>query len=213
MSYTIHKLTYSDGRAFRYHISDDAGNLRYVAERTGLLLPSPTNLVEFFGPDHNPSGRLQPPEVAPWRRGMRYKLFVGEEAKKPYAIIQETWRLVDILLLRLPRYEIQLGKYRYVVQGSRYGGQFYGIFLPREDEETEVAEEEVEESEKPAEIKELMEIDEDEDEPEPDKMKVGEIRRSTAGPSYIIEVNAAPLRQSPLALAAMAILIDMEMHS
>ncbi|MEA3338919.1 MAG: hypothetical protein U9R15_03040 [Chloroflexota bacterium] len=210
MSYIIHKLTYSDGQAFRYHISDDAGNLCYVAERTGLLLPSPTNLVEFFDPDHGPSGRLQPPEVAPWRRGMRYELFVGAEAEKAHAVIQETWRLVDILLLRLPRYEIQLGKYRYIVQGSRYGGQFYGIFLPCEDEETEVAEEEIEESEKLAEIKELVEMDEDE--PEPDKVKVGEIRRSTAGPSYIIEADVAPLRQSPLALAAMVILIDMEMH-
>ena len=135
MSYTIRKLTYSDGRAFRYHISDDTGNLRYVAERTGMLLPSPTHLVEFFDPDRNPSGRLQPPGVAPWRRGTQYEVFVGEETEKPYAVIQETWRLVDILLLRLPRYEIQLGEYYYTVQGSRYGGNLYEIFRPCKEEE------------------------------------------------------------------------------
>ena len=121
MSYEIHKLTYSDGRAFRYHVLDDTGNLRYIAEPTGLQRPSPTRLVEFFDPDHNPSGRLQPPEVAPWMRAKRYEVFVGEEAEEPYAVIQETWRLVDILLLRLPSYNVQLGEYHYVIWGSRYG--------------------------------------------------------------------------------------------
>ncbi len=213
MSYAIHKLTYSDGRAFRYHISDDAGNLRYLAERTGLLLPSPTNLVEFFDPDHNLSGRLQPPDVAPWRRGTRYKVFVGEgEAEKPHAVIQETWRLVDVLLLRLPRYEIQLGAHRYIVQGSRYGGQFYEIFFPWEDEEAaEAVGEDEEEVEAVEESEELAEADEEE--PEPDKVKVGEIQRPTVGPSYFVEADVAPLRQSPLALAALVILIDMEIHS
>ncbi|HEY72886.1 MAG: hypothetical protein DRJ03_29940 [Chloroflexi bacterium] len=210
MSYTIHKLTYSDGRAFRYHISDEAGNLGYVAERTGMLLPSPTYLVEFFDPDHNPSGRLQPPDVAPWRRGMHYELFVGaEEVEEPYAVIQETWRLVDILLLRLPRYEIQLGKHCYIVQGSRYGGQFYEIFLPWEDEQALEENEETEAVE--AAEGELPE--EDKEESEPDKVKVGEIRRPKVGPSYTVEVDAAPLRQSPLALAATVILIDMEVYS
>jgi len=204
MSYTIRKLTYSDGRAFCYHISDDAGNLRYVAERTGMLLPSPTYLVEFFDPDHNLSGRLQPPEVAAWRRGMRYKVFVGEEAEEPYAMIRETWRLVDILLLRLPRYEIQLGEYCYTVQGSRYGGNFYEIFHPCEEETIGGVDEQVEESE---------EIEMDEEETEPKQVKVGQIQRPTAGPSYIIEADVAPLRQSLLVLAAMVILIDMEMYS
>ena len=36
-------------------------------------------------------------------------------------MIRERWRLVDILLLRLPRYEVQLGGYCYVARGSRYG--------------------------------------------------------------------------------------------
>ena len=81
-TYIVHKLTYSDGRAYRYHVSDDAGNVRYVAERTGMQLPSPTRLVEFFDPDHNPSGRLQPPATVPWLRGTRYEIFVGEETEE-----------------------------------------------------------------------------------------------------------------------------------
>ncbi len=213
MNYTIRKLTYSDGRAFRYHISDDDGNLRYVAERSGMFLPSPTYLVDFFDPDHNPSGRLQPPDVAPWRRGKRYEVFVGAE-EEPYAVIQETWRLVDILLLRLPHYQVQLGEYRYTVQGSRYGGRFYEILEPSEEKEVE----EVEESEETGAVSawpdgtfDLEKEDEEASEQERRK-SVGLIRRPTAGPSYTVESDAAPLRQAPLVLASLVILIDMEMH-
>lgn len=208
MSCTIHKLTYSDGRAFRYHISDDAGNLRYVAERTGMLLPSQTHLVEFFDPDRKPSGRLQPPAVVPWQRATQYEVFVGDKTKEPYAVIRETWKLVDVLLLRLPRYEIQLGGHCYTVQGSRYGGHFYEIFLPCEEK----AIEEADTGESTAQG-EPEEVKTEEERVEPERVKVGQIQRPTAGPSYIVEADAAPLRQALLTLAAMVILIDMEMHS
>jgi hypothetical protein len=200
MSYTIHKQTYSDGRAYCYHISDVSGNLRYVAERTGMLIPSPTRLVEFFDPGHNLAGRLQPPDVAPWQRGTHYEVFVGQEAEEPYAVIEERWGLVDILLLRLPRYEVQLGKHYYVVRGSRYGERFYEIFRPLEEEERG-DEEEVDEERA------------EEDEDRPKETKVGEIERPTAGPSYTVESGAAPLRQALLVLAALVILIDMELYS
>jgi len=204
MSYAIHKQTYAEGQAYRYHLLDEAEHLRYVAERTGLLLPSPTRLVEFFDPDHNPVGRLQPPDTAPWQRGKRYEVFIcneGEEAEEPHAVIREQWGLVDVLLLRLPCYEVQLGEYRYIAQGSRYGERFYEIFRLRgeggADEETGADEE----------------IGEDEEGHEPQEMKVGQIQRPTIGPDYIVETDAAPLRQAPLVLAALVILIDMDLCS
>jgi len=207
MNYAIHKRTYADGQAYRYHISDEAGHLCYIAEPTGRLLPSPTRLVEFFDPDHNRTGRLQPPVVAPWRRGKRYEVFTyseGEETKEPHAVIQERWRLVDILLLRLPRYEVQLGDYCYLVRGSRYGERFYEIFHLRGEEGID---------EGTGKDEEIGKIGENGEEHELKEVKVGQIQRSTAGPSYIVEADAAPLRQAPLVLAALAILIDMELHS
>ncbi len=194
MSYAIHKQTYSEGLAYRYHILDEAGKLCYVAERTGLLLPSPTRLVEFFDADHSPAGRLQPPDVAPWRRGKSYEVFVGGEAEEPYTVIRERWRLVDIILLRLPRYEVQLERQRYIARGSRYGERFYEVFRQRGDEG----------------------VDEgrvNKGKPTPKEVKVGQIQRPTAGPSYIVEASVAPLRQAPLVLTALAILIDVELHS
>jgi hypothetical protein len=201
MSYMIYKQTYAEGQAYRYHLSDEAEHLRYVAERTGLLLPAPTRLVEFFDPDHNLVGRLQPPDAAPWQRRKRYEVFVGEKSEEPHAVIREQWRLVDILLLRLPRYDVQLGKYCYTAQGSRYGEHFYEILRPRGEGETN------------KEIGANEEIGEDEEENEPQEMKVGQIQRPTVGPDYIVETHAAPLRQAPLVLAALVILIDMELYS
>jgi len=200
MSYAIHKQTYADGQAYRYHISDEAGHLCYIAKPTGMLLPSPTRLVEFFDLDHNLAGRFQPRAVAPWWREKRYDVFVGKETGEPHAVIREQWRLVDILLLRLPRYEVQLGKYYYTARGSRYGEHFYEIFRPCGEEGTnkERVDEEMGEGEKGH---------------EPEEIKVGQIQHPTSGPSYIVETDAAPLRQSPLVLAALAILIDVELRS
>lgn len=216
MNYTIHKLTYSDGRAYSYHVSDDAGRLHYVAEPTGLLLPSPTRLIEFFDPDHNLAGRLQPPDVAPWQHARHYEVFLGErkaeEEEEPLAVIRERWNLVDILLLRLPRYEVSLGEFRYVTRGSRYGEHFYEVFRPRGKEEE--VDEEVEEEEIEKETDEgVGEPTEEEEEPQPSEVKVGEIRRPAAGASYVVEIDAAPLRQSLLVLAALVILIDIELFS
>lgn len=234
-TYTIHKQTYSDGRAYRYRMSDDAGRLCYIAKRTGLLRPAPTRLVEFFDPDDNLSGRLQPPDLAPWLRASRYELYVGEEEAEaetevePQALIKETWNLVDILLLRLPRYQIQMGQNRYVIRGSRYSTHFYEIYDHTGEEEIEETPEvledfdveatEVAEPEEPEEIdvQPLEELEEQFEEQlalaRAEENKVGELYRPAAGPSYVIETDAAPLRQAPLVLAAIATLIDMELHS
>ncbi len=207
MSYAIQKQTYADGQAYRYHILDETDRLRYVAEPTGRLLPSPTRLVEFFDPDHNRVGRVQPADVASWRRAEQYEIFTGEETERPQATIVERWRLVDILLLRLPRYVMQLGTYSYVVRGSRYGGSFYQIFHLCEGEDVETV------AEHPASDDGGTETEESEEEPQNREVAVGQIERPVAGPSYLVETDAAPLRQAPIVLAALVILIDMELYS
>jgi hypothetical protein len=228
----VHKLTYADGRAYRYLVSDGDRKLLYVAKRTGLLLPGQTRLTEFFDAEENPVGRLQPPDVAPWLRAKDYDVYIGEE-EEPFAVIREHWRLVDILLLRLPRYEVHIGEHHYIAEGNRYDtDRFYGIFVLEEEEspveeveaapdfalEAEDTGEKAAESEVGAEefegVKVLEElVDEDiEEETEPEREQVGQIECPTAGPSYIVEIDAEPLRQAPLVLAALVALIDMERH-
>jgi hypothetical protein len=253
----IHKLTYADGRAYRYLISDRNRQLCYVAKWTGQLLPAQTRLVEFFDTEENRVARLQPPDVAPWVRAKDYLVYIGEEEEEeeeeerkegeegdeaepePFAVIRESWKLVDVLLLRMPRYEIHLGEHHYLAEGSRYDtGHFYGIFLLEEEEESPVEKVEApdfvleaEGGEKaagtkpsesegaevgdwPADAEVLKEIvEEDVEEAEPEREQVGFIECPSAGPSYVIETDAEPLLEAPLLLASLAILIDMEQHS
>jgi hypothetical protein len=233
---TVHKLTYADGRAYGYIISDDKRQLRYVGKRTGLHLPAQTRLVEFFDVENNLVGRLQPPDIAPWLRVKDYNVFVGEETEEPCAVIHEQWRLVDILLLRLPRYEVRMGEHHYVAQGSRYGTNVYRILLPDEEEEEEETEKEAQEETiesifEPPEAPEVeteaeaedwgefdagkLELPEDEEVDEKlraEEIEVGRIEQPAAGPSYIVETEAEPLREMPLVMAALVVLIDMEQH-
>ena len=139
--------------------------------------------------------------MADWRKN------TGQVLRNVVRVLYDQ-SVVDVLLLRLPRYEIQLGEHCYTVQGSRYGGHFYEIFLPCEEEaieETDAGESTVQ--------GEPEEMKTEEEGAEPERIKVGQIQRPTAGPSYVVEADSAPLRQALLTLAAMVILIDMEMHS
>jgi hypothetical protein len=208
----IHKQTYSGGWAYRYRVLDEAGQLCCVAEPTGLLLPTPTRLVEFFDADHELVGRLQPSDVASWRRVKRYELFVTEEAEESCAVIREWSRLVDVLLLRLARYEVQLGRDCYVIRGSRYGERFYEIFRARGGEAEEVDEGQVDE----VRVDEGVEQGEEAEAAgrraaKPTEARVGQIQRPAAGPSYVVETDAAPLCRAPTVLVAVVILIDLEL--
>lgn len=212
MRTAIHKQTYSGGWAYRYRVLDEAGQLCCVAEPTGLLLPTPTRLVEFFDADHELVGRLQPSDVASWRRVKRYELFVAEEAEEPCAVIREWSRLVDVLLLRLARYEVQLGRDCYVIRGSRYGERFYEIFRARGGEAEEVDEGQVDE----VRVDEGVEQGEEAEAAgrraaKPREARVGQIQRPAAGPSYVVETDAAPLCRAPTVLIAVVILIDLEL--
>lgn len=233
----IHKLTYADGHAYRYLISDGDRQLKYIAKRTGMLLPGQTRLTEFFDPEENLVGRLQPPDVAPWQRAKDYDIYISGE-EEPFAVIHERWRMVDILLLRMPRYEVHIGEHHYIAEGNRYDtDNFYGIFVLEEEEEPpaeeveappdfalesegteetpaepEIETEEFEGIEGAAVLEELT-AEDIEEEAEPERAQVGQIECPSAGPSYIVEIEAEPLRQAPLVLAALVTLIDMERHS
>jgi len=206
MIYHIHKLTYSEGRAYRYRVTDEAGEVRYIAEPTGAFLPVPTRLVTLFDAGHRSVGRIEPAPPSPWRWVREYTLVLADD-QRPYATIEERWTLVDRILLRLPSYLIHIGDHTYIAQGNRHGERFYELFLRLPEEE---------EPEEPPPSDELSlgeaaeEIEEDEGLRRGEK--VGEVLRPPVGPNYIVEVEAAPLRQAPLVLTAVAVLADMHLH-
>jgi hypothetical protein len=228
VDFTIDKLTYADGMAYRYHIRDEDGQLLFVADRSGMLLPSPTRLVEFFDPSRNLAARLQPPDLLPWQRATRYQVLVGGEVE-PYAVLHERLSLVDLLLLRMPRYTVEIGEHRYGGRAARYGSMLCQLRpAPEEEEEPEGVEPygQADAAEQPeAKQVEVRPLDElvaegeaaDEEAEAADQAALATVERPASGASYSVTVEevpeAAPLREDLFALASLAILIDIELFS
>jgi hypothetical protein len=175
-------------------VVDREGEVRYLAEPTGLFLPTPTRQITLFDADHQPLARLEPLATSPWRWTRTYALLLEGETESNVAI-EERWTLVDRLLLRLPTYTLRVGAYTYTAHGKRYGEALYELFEPQGTER---------------ELPEGVDLPVEEEEPQP--RKVGEILHPPVGPNYLILVEADPLRQAPLALAAFVVLVDLHLH-
>lgn len=218
MSLGVYRETYSENQVYRYRITDEADQVQYLAEPTGATLPNPTRLVTLFDADHVAVGRLEPSPVSPWRLCGEYTL-VLEGREEPLAVIEERWNLVDLILLRLPRYVLHLEGSSYVARGSRYRERLYEIFpySPEEEQESlgralESLEEALVESgqvEAQAEEREeaqlrraLEEVVQSWGEP------LGAIVRPVRGPNYVVEMGAPALEEAPLVLAALVVIVD-----
>jgi hypothetical protein len=193
--YAVHKHVYADGRAYRYRFLDENEQLHYTAEATGMTLPVPTRRVDFFDVDDRPAGRIQPVEGSPWQPTTRYQVLAGEQADDMQAAVRQRRRLVDILLLRPPHYEIELGAHHFVAWGSRYGEDLYTIFDSSADVDVERG----------------IELSDDGLADQGSRFPaVGWIRHPVTGPNYTVQAEDPALRQALLTLLALVILIDME---
>ncbi len=202
MSYGIYKESYTGREAYRYRVVDGEDRLCYLAEPTGMFLPDPTRLVTFFNPDHEPIGRLEPAPRPSWQLSGTYSLLLESE-EQPRAVIEEQWSLVDLILLRLPHYVLRIGTRTYVALGNRYGERLYELFLPAAGTIPELEEAELDDVGMAQAL--IMIAQERRGE------QVGELTCPTRGPNYLVEAEPASLRQSPLALAGLIIIVDMHL--
>lgn len=206
MNLRVYKESFSEHQVYRYRITDEADRTLYLAEPTGFFLPTPTREITLLGPDREPVGRVEPPDPSRWPWGGEYTVVLGGR-ETPLAVVAEQWELVDMLLLRLPRYLFQWEGVSYIARGSRFGERFYEIFpyLPETGEETEetvdVAELDV------ARLEEVAEKEEHRwGEP------VGLIQRPSRGPHYQAEVWAFPLQEATILLGVLVILADLHLQ-
>ncbi|MBC7227919.1 MAG: hypothetical protein H5T61_11925 [Thermoflexales bacterium] len=208
----VYKASFSEHQVYRYRITDEADQTLYLAEPTGFFLPNPTREVTLLGPNREFLGRVEPPDPSRWPWGGEYAV-VLEGQESPLAVITEQWELVDMLLLRLPRYLFQWEGASYIARGSRFGERFYEIFpyAPEAREEAESAAADlgmVDVAE--LDLARLEEVAEKEERRwgEP----VGVIQRPPSGPHYQAEVWASPLQGAPLLLGVLVILADLHLQ-
>lgn len=208
----VYKESFSEHQVYRYRVTDEADRTLYLAEPTGLFLPNPTRQITLFSPDREPVGRVEPPDISRWPWGGEYTV-VLESQEPPLAVVVEQWELVDMLLLRLPRYLFQWEGASYIARGSRFGERFYEIFpyIPESAGEAEgtgadtgtvdVAELDMDRLEEVAEKEERRWGE-----------PVGAIQRPPRGPHYQAEVWVSPLQNAPLLLGVLVILADLHIQ-
>lgn len=207
----VYKESFSEHQVYRYRIADEADRMLYLAEPTGFFLPNPTRQITLFSPDREPVGRVEPPDPSRWPWGGEYTVVLEGQESSP-TVVTERWELVDMLLLRLPRYFFQWEGTSYIARGSRFGERFYEIFPCSlkngeaegpEDENGAIGVAELD-------LARLEEVAEREEclwgEP------VGAIRRPSRGPHYQVEVLTSHLQGAPLLLTVLVILADLHIQ-
>jgi len=206
----VYKETFSEHQAYRYRVTDEADQTLCLAEPTGLFLPNPTREITLWGPNREPLGRVTPPDSSRWPWGGEYTVVLADQETP--LVVTEQWELVDMLLLRLPRYHFQWEGTPYVARGNRFGEQFYEIFLctPETGEEAEAATD--------AGTVSLADLDVAELERAAEREKhrwgepVGAIRRPSRGPHYQAEVWDSSLQEAHLLLAVLVVLADLHLQ-
>lgn len=207
----VYKETFSELQVYRYRVTDEANRTLYLVEPTGLFLPNPTLEITVWDADRTPIGRIEPPDPSQWPWGGTYTVVLeGQEA--PLVIIQEQWEMVDLLLLRLPRYLFRWEGQSYIARGHRFGEQFYHIF-PSPPPSGETGQEVP--GGVPADAAEL-DLEKLEEVAEQEISKWGEpagvIRRPVRGPHYQAEAWAPPLQKAHLLLTALVVLADLHLQ-
>lgn len=206
----VYKETFSERQVYRYRVTDEDDRLLYLVEPTGFFLPNPTRQVTLLDADGLPVGRIEPPEQFRWPGGGDYTV-VLEEQETPLVVITEQWELVDLLLLRLPRYFFQWDGNPYIARGNRFGERFYEIFS-YSPEPVEAASEDIGVDALPADLDpaKLQEVAEKEvrhwGEP------IGAIWRPPRGAHYLAEFWAPPLQNVPLLLTVLIVLADLHLQ-
>ncbi len=208
----VYKESFSEHQVYRYRITDEADRMLYLAEPTGLFLPHPTRQITLLGPDREPVGRLEPPDPSRWPWGGEYRIIL-EGQEMPLAVVAEQWELVDMLLLRLPRYLFHWEGASYIARGSRFGERFYEIFLRAPEAEGEAQSAVADTGEVDVAELDLARLEEvAEKEVQKWGEPVGAIQRPPRGPHYQAEVWSSPLQEAALLLGVLIILADLHIQ-
>lgn len=175
----LYRDAFSEVYTYRYRVTDAEGNLQLTVTWPGLPIADRPGELFFDAADGQRLARMLW-EDRSWWFGDRFQLF-GAARESAFAVVEEQWRIVDRLLLRLPGYRLTLEDgAQFAARGSRYGQQLYELFaLPSMEGEVE------------------------------DDLRVGEVLHPSSGPTYVLRAEHPQLESSPVLLAALGVILDL----
>ncbi len=206
----VYKETFSERQVYRYRVTDEEDRPLYLVEPTGLFLPNPTRQVTLLDAAGLPVGRIEPPEFSRWPGGGDYTVTL-EGQETPLVVITEQWEMVDLLLLRLPRYLFQWEGNPYIARGNRFGERFYEIFAYSPEPEGSVSED-IRTEILPIDLDSARLEEEAEREVRPWGDPIGVIRRPPRGPHYLAEGWGPPFQEATLLLTVLVVLADLHLQ-
>ncbi|MBN1921548.1 MAG: hypothetical protein JW892_09905 [Anaerolineae bacterium] len=179
VSYHLYRDAFSEVYTYRYRLTDVTGALELTVSWPGLPAADRPEEISFTDAQGQQLALLRW-EDRSWWYGDRFWLF-DMPAAAALATIEEQWRIVDRLLLRLPGYKLTLNAGEtFIARGSRYSQQLYELFALSTGEGNS-----------------------------PEEMRVGEVSHPTSGPTYILQVEHPYLESHPVLLATLGVILDL----
>ncbi len=184
VTYHLYRDAFSEVYTYRYRLTDETGAAQMNVTWPGLPLKERPETVFFDSADGQQRLARMLWEDRTWWYGDRFSLFRAQE-EFFFAVVEEQWRIVDRLLLRLPGYRLTLDDgLAFIARGSRYSQQLYEIFtLPTTENSAGV----------------------DAD----SELQAGEVLHPTSGPTYVLRTENPRLESDPILLAALGVILDL----
>lgn len=187
VSYHLYRDAFSEVYTYRYRLTDATGALELTASWPGMPAADRPEEVAFTDAQGQQLAILRW-EDRSWWYGDRFWIFDTPTATA-IATVEEQWRIVDRLLLRLPGYKLTLNEGldegltregSFIARGSRYSQQMYELFALSTGEGNLVEE-----------------------------IRVGDVAHPTSGPTYIMQVEHPYLESHPVLLAILGVILDL----
>lgn len=200
VSYHLYRDAFSEVYTYRYRLTDATGALELTASWPGMPAADRPEEVAFTDAQGQRLALLRW-EDRSWWYGDRFWIFdipTATANAAAIATVEEQWRIVDRLLLRLPGYKLTLNEGldegldegltregSFIARGSRYSQQLYELFALRHECRSTGEGSLVEE------------------------IRVGDVAHPTSGPTYIMQVEHPYLESHPVLLAALGVILDL----
>lgn len=218
----IERLIFHENRPYRYRIYDGGGDLMWIADREEPWRIYHTRRVHFRTPGGEPVGRLEPPPDLPWVEGTTYYLLTPDEEPPTWSLlgsITQRYTPADDLAQRLPDYELEFAGRMFTARGSRYADHLYEVFEGEPADEMPRSGPVLERVESLAQVRlrrilsgaEMLAAATEKPARRRKRFAPADVMHPIEGFCYEIGVRSRTLKRYPLMVAALVILVDMEM--